>query len=80
MLEFIEGFVQRLFTQLLGFPPDIYTPLFVMSRVSGWCAHIIEEAFGEAQEKPMLYRPKAEYVGYYCGLTGCSYDPIQARE
>ncbi len=65
---------------LMGIPGDLMTPVFAISRISGWCAHIIEEAFGEAQEKPMLYRPKAEYVGYYCGLTGCSYEPIQARE
>jgi len=65
---------------LMGIPGDLMTPVFAISRISGWCAHIIEEAFGEAQEKPVLYRPKAEYVGYYCGLTGCSYEPVQARE
>jgi citrate synthase len=65
---------------LMGIPGDLMTPVFAISRIAGWCAHIIEEAFGEAQEKPMLYRPKAEYVGYYCGLTGCAYEPIQARK
>ena len=40
------------------------TPIFAISRVSGWCAPIIEEKFGEAQDKPALYRPKAEYVGH----------------
>jgi citrate synthase len=60
---------------MMGIPRDLMTPLFAMSRIAGWCAHIIEEKFGEAQEKPALYRPKAEYVGNYCGLIGCSYDP-----
>ena len=42
--------------------------------------HIIEEKFAEAQEKPALYRPEAEYVGEYCGLMGCAYEPLQARD
>ncbi len=65
---------------IMGIPGDLMTPVFAISRIAGWCAHIIEETFGDAQEKPVLYRPKAEYVGYYCGLTGCSYEPIEARE
>ena len=65
---------------MMGIPGDLMTPLFAIARIAGWCAHIIEEAFAEAQEKPTLYRPQAEYVGYYCGLTGCSYEPLQARK
>ncbi len=65
---------------IMGMPNDLMTPIFAMSRIAGWCAHIIEEKFAEAQEKPALYRPKAEYVGHYCGLMGCTYEPIQARE
>ena len=64
---------------IMGIPRDLMTPIFAMSRISGWCAHIIEEKFGEAQEKPALYRPKAEYVGQYCGLMGCTYDELEAR-
>jgi citrate synthase len=60
---------------MLGFANDLFTPLFAVSRISGWCAHIIEERFGLAQGKPSLYRPAAEYVGNYCGLTGCEYRP-----
>ena len=58
---------------MMGIPVDIMTPVFAMSRVAGWCAHIMEETFGLAQAKPALYRPKAEYVGEYCGLMGCEY-------
>jgi citrate synthase len=64
---------------LMGIPRDLMTPIFAISRISGWCAHIIEEKFGEAQEKPALYRPKAEYVGQYCGLMGCTYEPLEGR-
>jgi citrate synthase len=64
---------------IMGIPRDLMTPIFAMSRISGWCAHIIEEKFGEAQEKPALYRPQAEYVGQYCGLMGCTYDEMEAR-
>lgn len=65
---------------IMGIPRDLMPPLFAISRVAGWCAHIIEEKFGDAQEKPALYRPKAEYVGNYCGLMGCSYEPMSARQ
>jgi citrate synthase len=64
---------------IMGIPRDLMTPIFAMSRIAGWCAHIIEEKFGEAQEKPALYRPKAEYVGQYCGLMGCTYDEMESR-
>lgn len=64
---------------MMGIPLDLMTPIFAISRIAGWCAHIIEEKFAEAQEKPFLYRPKAEYVGQYCGLMGCTYDPMEAR-
>jgi citrate synthase len=42
----------------LGFPPDIFTPLFVMARVAGWCAHIIEQ-----HQNNRLIRPRSRYVG-----------------
>ncbi len=64
---------------IMGIPRDLMTPIFAMSRIAGWCAHIIEEKFGEAQGKPALYRPKAEYVGQYCGLMGCTYDELETR-
>ncbi len=65
---------------LMGIPTDLMTPIFAISRIAGWVAHIIEEKTGEAQVKPALYRPKAEYVGQYCGLMGCSFEPIEKRE
>ena len=65
---------------IMGIPLDIMTPIFAISRVSGWCSHILEEKFAEAQEKAALYRPKAEYVGHYCGLMGCEYELIEKRK
>ena len=64
----------------MGIPMDLNTPIFAISRISGWCAHIIEEKFAEAATKPALYRPKAVYVGKYCGPMGCEYTPLQNRE
>ena len=61
---------------MMGITGDLMTPVFAVSRISGWTAHIIEEKFGDAQEKPALYRPSSEYVGNYCGKTGCSYEPM----
>ncbi|MCB9867272.1 MAG: bifunctional 2-methylcitrate synthase/citrate synthase [Phycisphaerales bacterium] len=43
---------------LLNLPVDLYTPLFVASRVAGWCAHVIEQV-----EEDKLYRPLSAYVG-----------------
>ncbi len=64
---------------MLGIPMDLNTPIFAISRTAGWTAHVIEEKFAEAQPKPMLYRPKAVYVGKYCGPSGCEYVPIEKR-
>jgi citrate synthase len=68
-IDFYSGSVYH----MMCFPHDLFTPLFAVSRIAGWCAHIIEERFGLAQTKPSLYRPAAEYVGNYCGLKGCEY-------
>ncbi len=65
---------------MLKIPPDLNTPIFAISRVAGWTAHIIEEKFAEAAPKPMLYRPKAVYVGKYCGPSGCEYIPLDKRQ
>ena len=64
---------------MMGIPMDLNTPIFAISRVVGWAAHVIEERFAEAAPKPMLYRPKATYVGKYDGPQGCKYIPIKSR-
>ncbi|MDB2259723.1 citrate synthase [Halorubrum ezzemoulense] len=42
----------------LGIPVDMYTPIFAMSRVGGWIAHV-----AEYQEDNRLIRPRARYTG-----------------
>jgi citrate synthase len=64
---------------MMGIPRDIFTPVFAISRMAGWSAHIIEEKFAEAQPKPELYRPDSDYIGNYCGLQGCEYISIEER-
>ena len=65
---------------MLKIPVDLNTPIFAISRVAGWAAHIIEEKFAEAAPKPALYRPKATYVGKYCGPEGCEYQTLDLRK
>ena len=65
---------------MLKIPVDLNTPIFAISRVVGWAAHIIEEKFAEAAPKPALYRPKATYVGKYCGPDGCEYKTLDLRK
>ncbi|MCP9625127.1 bifunctional 2-methylcitrate synthase/citrate synthase [Nocardia otitidiscaviarum] len=43
---------------LLGFDIEMFTPIFVMSRITGWTAHIVEQG-----ESNALIRPLSEYVG-----------------
>ncbi|MFN0055489.1 MAG: citrate/2-methylcitrate synthase [Planctomycetales bacterium] len=42
----------------LGLEVDLYTPLFVASRITGWCAHVIEQS-----ENNRLIRPRSKYIG-----------------
>ena len=64
---------------MMGLPTDLFTPVFAISRIAGWSAHVIEERFAEAAQKPQLYRPASDYVGRYCGPEACSYELLEAR-
>ena len=55
---------------MIGIPLDLYTPIFAISRISGWTAHILEQY---ADNK--LIRPRAEYVG----PRNVPYVPIDER-
>lgn len=63
----------------MGIPLDFFTPVFAISRIVGWVAHVIEEQFGGAAAKPVLYRPESEYVGDYCGPDTCEFVPMEDR-
>ena len=43
---------------LLGFAPELNTPVFAASRVAGWCAHVVEQ-----HDNNRLIRPRSLYVG-----------------
>jgi len=42
----------------MGIPVDLFTPVFAVSRISGWTAHVLEQYANNR-----LIRPRAEYVG-----------------
>ncbi len=56
--------------QSLGIKRELFTPIFAVSRTSGWTAHILEQ-----YENNRLIRPRAEYVG----PQKRGYTPIEAR-
>jgi citrate synthase len=55
---------------MLGLPVDLFTPIFAVSRVSGWTAHILEQYANNR-----LIRPRAEYIG----PNKSAYVPIDQR-
>ena len=65
--------------QSMAIPTDLFTPVFAVSRVAGWAAHVIEERFATAAPKPSLYRPGAAYVGDYCGPDECQFVSLEHR-
>jgi len=54
----------------MGIPTDPFTPVFAMSRVAGWCAHVLEQ-----YSKNRIYRPRGRYVG----PVGLACEPIDRR-
>ena len=55
---------------MLGIPTDLFTPLFAVSRMVGWTAHILEQ-----YKNNRLIRPRAEYIG----LRDVPYTSIDER-
>ena len=55
---------------MMGIPLDLYTPIFAVSRISGWTGHILEQY---ANNK--LIRPRAEYIG----KRDLKYVPVDER-
>lgn len=56
-VDFYSGFVYT----MLGLPNELFTPIFAISRISGWSAHRIEELVNEGK----IIRPAYKYVGHH---------------
>ncbi len=63
----------------MGIPTDLFTPVFAISRIAGWTAHVLEEHFAGAAPKTALYRPGSDYIGDYCGPEECMFTPMDER-
>ncbi|MBO2942497.1 citrate synthase [Paenibacillus sp. F411] len=65
----VDFYSASVYTQL-GIEHELFTPIFAISRVSGWTAHILEQYDGNR-----IIRPRAEYTG----LTDQKYVPLSLR-
>jgi citrate synthase len=65
-VDFYSGFVYK----MLGIPPELYTPIFAVSRVAGWCAHRMEEIISGGR----IIRP-----AYKCVQKRLRYTPLGDR-
>ncbi len=65
-VDFYSGFVY----QMLKLPQELYTPIFAMSRIVGWCAHRIEEVMTNNK----IMRP-----AYKSAVKRLSYTPLDGR-
>ena len=66
-IDFYSGFVY----EMIGLPQEIFTPLFAMARIVGWCAHRNEELNFEGKR---IIRPAYKNV-----LDDLAYIPIKKR-
>lgn len=65
-VDFFSASVYR----MLGFPADMYTPIFAVARISGWIAHLLEQYADNR-----LMRPRIVYQG----PTGRTFKPLDER-
>lgn len=65
-IDFYSGFCYR----MLGLPEELYTPIFAIARIAGWCAHRLDEVTIEGK----IMRPAYKYVG-----THKDYIPMDER-
>jgi citrate synthase len=66
-IDFYSGFVYR----MMGIPTELFTPLFAVSRVAGWCAHRLEEIISGGR----IIRP-----AYKCVQDRHPYVPLADRK
>ena len=60
-VDFYSGFVYS----MLGIPEELYTPIFAISRISGWSAHRLEELISANK----IIRPAYKYVGHHADFV-----------
>ncbi|MDR3166371.1 MAG: citrate/2-methylcitrate synthase [Treponema sp.] len=65
-VDFYSGFVYK----MLGIPPELFTPIFAVSRVAGWCAHRLEEIISGGR----IIRP-----AYKCVQPRLTYTSLSGR-
>jgi len=65
-VDFYSGFVYK----MLDIPPEVYTPIFAVSRIAGWCAHRMEEIISGGK----IMRP-----AYKCVQKRLAYTPLDNR-
>jgi citrate synthase len=65
-VDFFSASVYR----MLGFPADMYTPIFAVARISGWMAHLYEQYADNRLMRPRLV---------YEGPTGKTFKPLAER-
>jgi len=66
-VDFYSGFVYS----MLGIPEELFTPIFAISRMPGWCAHRLEELMNTSK----IIRPAYKYVGHHVNYT-----PLEDRD
>lgn len=66
-VDFYSGLVYS----MLGIPTELFTPIFAISRISGWSAHRLEELVNKGK----IIRPAYKYVGYHV-----EYRDLEERE
>lgn len=60
-VDFYSGFVYT----MLGIPEELFTPIFAIARIPGWCSHRLEELINANR----IIRPAYKYVGKHTGYT-----------
>jgi len=63
-VDFYSGFVYS----MLGIPEELFTPIFAIARIPGWCSHRLEELINTSK----IIRPAYKYVGEHVGYTDIS--------
>ena len=56
-VDFYSGFIYS----MLGIPEELFTPMFATARITGWCAHRLEELVNAGK----IIRPAYKYVGHH---------------